>query len=131
MKAMHDSFERSRVEMRAKFSRFAERQDFAFSAHRRAERLRSFNTQSTRKRKQHQIDLLQSEDEEDLSEFPEQIPIGHDMFFSETSPRDTTFKNTQNKKLLPNKSLSSSTPRTSAVPVSRSTMKSSNTIFSG
>ncbi|XP_028106785.1 uncharacterized protein LOC114305854 isoform X1 [Camellia sinensis] len=126
MKAMHDSFERSRAEMRAKFSGSAERQDSAFSARRRAERLRSFNTRSTLKREQHPIDLLQSEDEEDLSEFAEQIPIGHDRFFGETSLGDTASKNTQNKKLLPNKSLSSSTPRTSAVPVPRSAVKSSN-----
>ncbi|GFZ04330.1 hypothetical protein Acr_16g0009540 [Actinidia rufa] len=127
MKAMQDSFERSRAEMKAKFSRSADRQDSARSARRRAERLRSFNTQSNMKREQHPIDLLQSEDEEDLSEFSEQIPFGHDRSYSETtSLGDSASKNTQSKKLLVNKTSLSSTPRTSAVPTPRSAVKASN-----
>ncbi|XP_057504621.1 uncharacterized protein LOC130788101 [Actinidia eriantha] len=126
LKAMQDSFERSREEMK-KFSGFVDRQDSARIARRRAERLRSFNTRSYMKREQHPIDLLQSEDEEDLSEFPEQIPFGHDRPFSEmTSLGDSALKNTQSKKLLVSKTALSSTPRTSAVPAPRSAVKALN-----
>lgn len=46
MKAMQDSLERSRAEMRAKFSWSADRKDSVVSARWRAERLRSFNNHS-------------------------------------------------------------------------------------
>ncbi|XAR49862.1 hypothetical protein NMG60_11004024 [Bertholletia excelsa] len=126
MKAMQDSFEQSRAEMKAKFSGSGDKQDSALAARRRAERLRSFNTQGTTRREQHPIDVLRSECEDDLSESVEQIPFELDRSFSETSLGDTAAKSTQNKKLLPNKNFSSSTPRTSVIPVPRSTTKNSN-----
>lgn len=46
MKAMQDSLEKSKAEMKAKFSGFTDRQDSVASARRRAEKLRSFNYRS-------------------------------------------------------------------------------------
>ncbi|PSR96960.1 Titin like [Actinidia chinensis var. chinensis] len=125
LKAMQDSFERSRAEMKAKFSGSSGRQDSALGARQRAERLRSFNARSTMKREQHPIDLLLSDNEEHLSDFVEQKPSSHDRSFSETSFGNSASKNTQAKKLLPNKNLPLSTPRTSAAPVPRSATKAS------
>ncbi|KAF7136412.1 hypothetical protein RHSIM_Rhsim08G0241800 [Rhododendron simsii] len=127
MKAMQDRFESSRTEIKASFSGSVDRQDSAAgSTRRRAERLRSFNSRSNVKREQHPIDLLQSEDEEDLSEFAEQVSFGHERSLSETSIGDIASKSSQTKKLLLNKNLPYSTPRTSAVPVQRSAVRASN-----
>ncbi|KAA8540219.1 hypothetical protein F0562_024218 [Nyssa sinensis] len=128
MKAMQDSLERSRAEMKAKFSGSADRQDSVFSA-RRAERLRSFNARSTMKKEQ-PLNFVQSDDDDDdISDFPEQKPLGRDMSFSETSFGDGAPRNTQSKKFLSNRNLSSFTPRTSAAPVPRSAVKASNSGF--
>lgn len=127
MKAMQDRFESSRTEIKASFSGSFDRQDSAAgSTRRRAERLRLFNTRSNVKREQHPIDLLQSEDEEDLSEFAEQVSFGHERSLSETSIGDIASKSSQTKKLLLNKNLPYSTPRTSAVPAQRSAVRASN-----
>ncbi|KAK9281592.1 hypothetical protein L1049_004495 [Liquidambar formosana] len=125
MKAMHDSLERSRAELKAKFAGSADRQDSMSSARRRAEKLRSFNVRSTVKREQ-PTDYMQSDEDEDLAEFSEQKPFGQDRLFSETSLQEGASRSTQVKKLLPNRNLSSSTPRTSAAPVPRSSVKASN-----
>ncbi|PSR96215.1 Serine/arginine-rich splicing factor like [Actinidia chinensis var. chinensis] len=125
LKAMQENFERSKAEMKAKFSGSSVRQDSALGARQRAERLRSFNARSTMKREQHPIDLLLSDNEEDLSDFVEQKPFSHERSFSETSFGNSASKNTQAKRLLPNKNLPSTTPRTSAAPVPRSATKAS------
>lgn len=52
MKAMQDSLERSKMEMKAKFSLSADRKDSVSSARRQAEKLRSFNMRSAMKREQ-------------------------------------------------------------------------------
>lgn len=52
LKAMHDSLERNRAEMKAKLSGSADRQDSAASICRRTERLGSFNNRSAMKREQ-------------------------------------------------------------------------------
>ncbi|KAL3528554.1 hypothetical protein ACH5RR_007876 [Cinchona calisaya] len=126
LKAMQDSLERSRSEMNAKFSGSADRQDSVFSARRRAERLRSFNMRSVTRREQHQLDFGQSDDDEDASDFPEQKYYGEDGSFTEASVTDGLAKSVHSKKSLPTKSLSSSTPRTSAAPVPRSATRASN-----
>uniref|UniRef100_A0A5B6ZPY0 COP1-interacting protein 7 n=1 Tax=Davidia involucrata TaxID=16924 RepID=A0A5B6ZPY0_DAVIN len=125
MKAMQDSLQQSRDEMKAKFSGSADRQDSVFSARRRAERLRSFNARSAMKREQ-PLKFVQSDDDDDVSEFPEQKPLGHDRSSIETSFGDGASRSTQSKKFLSNRNLSSSTPRTSAAPVPRSAIKASN-----
>ncbi|RDY00563.1 COP1-interacting protein 7 [Mucuna pruriens] len=102
MKAMQDSLERSRAEMKANFSGSANRQDSASGAH-RAEKLKYFK--SNIKREQHPIDSLQNEDDEDLSEFSEEKTYGASR---------------QSRKNFPNRHVSSGTPRTTAVSVSRS-----------
>ncbi|KAL2964540.1 hypothetical protein AAZX31_16G010000 [Glycine max] len=102
MKAMQDSLERSRAEMKVKFSGSANRQDSASGAH-RAEKLRYFK--SNIKREQHPIDSLQNEDDEDLSEFSEEKTYGASR---------------QSRKIFPNRHIPSGTPRTTAVSVSRS-----------
>ncbi|KAH1240596.1 COP1-interacting protein 7 [Glycine max] len=102
MKAMQDSLERSRAEMKVKFSGSANRQDSASGAY-RAEKLRYFK--SNIKKEQHPIDSLQNEDDEDLSEFSEEKTYGASR---------------QSRKFFPNRHISSGTPRTIAVSVSRS-----------
>ncbi|KAK7381896.1 hypothetical protein VNO80_00445 [Phaseolus coccineus] len=101
MKAMQDSLEMSRAEMKVKFSGSNNRQDLASGAH-RAEKLRYFK--SNIKREQHPIDSLQNEDDEDVSEFSEEKTYGASRQSRKFFPRHT----------------SSGTPRTTAVSVSRS-----------
>lgn len=125
LKAMQESLERSRAELKAKFSGSADRQDSASNARWRAEKLRSFNLRSGIKRQQ-SIDSVASEEDEDLSEFPGQKFYSQDRFLSEASSGDGTSRPTQNKKLLPNRNLSSSTPWTTAAPAPRSSTKLSN-----
>ncbi|KAJ0257228.1 F288 protein [Hirschfeldia incana] len=70
LKSMQDALERSRSEMKAKFSAASEkRQDSISSTRQRAEKLRSFNTRSSIKKFQHPISSLQSE-EEDVKDKP-------------------------------------------------------------
>ncbi|QCE02358.1 hypothetical protein DEO72_LG8g369 [Vigna unguiculata] len=102
MKAMQDSLEMSRAEMKAKFSGSSNKQDLASGAH-RAEKLRYFK--SNIKREQHPIDSLQNEDDEYVSEFSEEKTYGASR---------------QSRKNFPNRHTSSVTPRTTAVSVSRS-----------
>ncbi|XP_047182648.1 uncharacterized protein LOC124848876 [Vigna umbellata] len=102
MKAMQDSLEMSRAEMKAKFSGSSNKQDLASGAH-RAEKLRYFK--SNIKREQHPIDSLQNEDDEYVSEFSEEKTYGSSR---------------QSRKNFPNRHTSSVTPRTTAVSVSRS-----------
>jgi hypothetical protein len=105
MKAMQDSLERSKAEMTAKFSLSADRKDSVAGARWRAERLRSFNT---RKADQQPSGYVDADDDDDPSE------------------GDGAYKNSQNKKVLPNRTLASSTPRTaSALPVPKSISKAS------
>ncbi|KAK9131476.1 hypothetical protein Sjap_011963 [Stephania japonica] len=52
MKAMQDSLEQSRVEMKAKFTASADRQDTVLYSRRRAEKLKSLNSQNLKNREQ-------------------------------------------------------------------------------
>ncbi|KAB5574051.1 hypothetical protein DKX38_001245 [Salix brachista] len=138
LKAMQESLEQSRAEMKAKFSGSADRQNSLSDTRRCAEKLRSFNFNSSTKKEQFQsslckvlffpqpVDSIQSEEDEDLSEFPEQIYYGDDRSFNEASLGGITSRSSQNKKLLLNRNSSSSTPRTTVVPVPRSSSKISN-----
>ena len=72
------------------------------------------------------IDSIQSEEYEDESVFLEQKPYGQDKLFSEAAFGDSASRSTQTKKFLPNRNLSSATPRTSATPVPRSSAKALN-----
>ncbi|CAH2037183.1 unnamed protein product [Thlaspi arvense] len=70
LKSMQEALERSRTEMKAKFSAASEkRQDSISSTRQRAEKLRSFNARSSLKKYQHPISSLQSE-EEDVKDKP-------------------------------------------------------------
>ncbi|KAL3511585.1 hypothetical protein ACH5RR_024302 [Cinchona calisaya] len=120
LKAMQDSLEWSKAEMKAKFSVSADRQASLFSARRRAERLRSFNTRSIMRREQQQLDFGPSDDDdEDASDNPEQKYYGEDGSFNEKSLTDGLSKSKQIKKNSLTKSSSSTTPRMSAAPVPR------------
>lgn len=70
--------------------------------------------------------MIPSEGDEDLSEFEGEKFFGQDRCFSEQSLDDGAPRSTQNKKILPNKNLTSSTPRTTVVPASRLSVKVSN-----
>ncbi|EYU45904.1 hypothetical protein ABFS82_04G091600 [Erythranthe guttata] len=124
LKSMQDSLERNRSEMKAKISGSADRQDSVSSAHRRAERLRSYNSRSFMKREQQHLDFGDSENDEEASEFSEQNHLRESRALDETSFRDGVSRGTQGKKHLPsNKNLASSTPRTSSAPVPKSASK--------
>uniref|UniRef100_A0A1J3F783 COP1-interacting protein 7 n=1 Tax=Noccaea caerulescens TaxID=107243 RepID=A0A1J3F783_NOCCA len=70
LKSMQEALERSRTEMKAKFSAASEkRQDSMSRTRQRAEKFRSFNARSSLRKYQHPISSLQSE-EEDVKEKP-------------------------------------------------------------
>ncbi|CAI0419257.1 unnamed protein product [Linum tenue] len=115
LKAMHDSLDRSRAEMKSKFSASADKQDSR--ARRRTEKLRSFAAHSSAKKQQLPTDLIQSDEDEDLPAYSEQF-YGQDKSFNEAAG--------QNKKFTPNRNVSSSTRIAAAAPVPRSAVKSSN-----
>ncbi|KAG5619326.1 hypothetical protein H5410_019150 [Solanum commersonii] len=125
-RAMENSLERSRAEMKAKFAGSADKDSVVFSSHRRAERLRSYNSRSILRRDQQQLVFEQSDNDEDMPELLKQKKYGEDRSFDETSFRDDVRKSTRGKKPLPVKGLSSSTPRTTVAPVPRSSGKASN-----
>lgn len=124
LKAMEDSLEQSKAELKAKLSGSADRQDSVSSAQRREDKLRSFNFRSGMKREQ-PIDSVDWEKDEDLSDFPGQKLYGEDKFSSEALG-DGVSRSIQNKKLFPNRNLSSPTPWTPAAPAPRSSSKFSN-----
>ncbi|GMI77845.1 hypothetical protein like AT3G14172 [Hibiscus trionum] len=119
LKAMQDSLEQSRAEMKAKFSVSFDRLDSESSARRRAEKVRSFNFRS--QREQHPISSIQSED--DLSVFPDQKYYEHDRTYNDTSFVDGSSRSFNNKKHIPNRNVSLSTTRTTAAAVPRSAAK--------
>ncbi|KAI4329054.1 hypothetical protein L6164_021359 [Bauhinia variegata] len=124
MKAMQDSLERSRAEMKAKFSGFADRQDSVSTAHRRAEKLSSFNFQL--KREQHPIEALQNEEDDDLAEFSEEKIYGQGILLGESTLGDSASR--QSRKNFPGRSVSSSTPRTATASMPRSSAKISSSV---
>lgn len=126
LRALESSLERSRAEMKAKFAGSADKDSRVSSSHRRAERLRSYNSRSILRRDQQQLVFEQSDNEEDMSELSKLKKYGEDRSFDETSFGDDVRKSTRSKKPLPGKGLSSSTPRTIVAPVPRSSGKASN-----
>ncbi|KAK4349818.1 hypothetical protein RND71_029131 [Anisodus tanguticus] len=104
-RAMENSLERSRAEMKAKFAGSADKDSMVSSSNRRAERITSYNSRSILRRDQQQLVFEQNDDEEDMSDVR---------------------KSTRGKKPLPVKGLSSTTPRTAVAPVPRSSGKASN-----
>ncbi|KAI5422311.1 hypothetical protein KIW84_045675 [Lathyrus oleraceus] len=102
MRAMQDSLDRSKAEMIAKFSGSISRQN-STGGSQRAEKL-GYNKPNI-KRDQHPIDSFQNDEDEDLSEFSEEKMYGASK---------------QSRKVFPNRNVSSGTPRTTAVSVSRS-----------
>ncbi|KAJ8773889.1 hypothetical protein K2173_009320 [Erythroxylum novogranatense] len=121
LKAMQDSLERNRSEMKARLFASANKQN---TTRRQADSLRKSNVHSTLKKEQQPVDLTQSEEDEN-SEFSEQKYYGQDKSFSEASFVDDSSKNS-NKRPFTSRSIPSSTPRTTVVPVQRSSSKISN-----
>ncbi|KAK8584893.1 hypothetical protein V6N13_138836 [Hibiscus sabdariffa] len=123
LKAMQDILEQSRTEMKAKFSG-SNRQASMSSACRQAEKGRSFILRS--QREQHPISSIQIEEDEDLSEFPDHQYYGQDRSYNDASLVDGSSRISNSKKVLPNRNVSLSTPRSAAVTVPRSAAKVSN-----
>ncbi|KAK8524743.1 hypothetical protein V6N12_029600 [Hibiscus sabdariffa] len=119
LKAMQDSLEQSRAEMKATFSGSVDRLDSMSSARRRAEKVRSFNFRS--QREQLPISSIQTED--DLSEFPDQKYYEHDRTYNDMSFVDGSSRSSNNKKHFPSRNVSLSTPRTTTAAVPRSAAK--------
>ncbi|OIW04535.1 hypothetical protein TanjilG_13917 [Lupinus angustifolius] len=99
MKAIQDSLEQSRAQMKAKFLGSIDRQDSVLGAH-RADKLKYFK--SNIEKDQHPIDLLENED---LSEFSEEKIYGTSR---------------QSRKNLPNRHMPAATPHTTVTSISRS-----------
>ncbi|MCL7040963.1 hypothetical protein MKW94_001025 [Papaver nudicaule] len=125
MKALEESLERNRAEMEAKFSGYSPRnQDSTLNACRRAERLRSFNVRSVQENNE-QVSFIDSVDEEDLSEFPE----NNLWELRRSLPWELTAASSSNstaKKIVSNRTSSSSIPRTTTIPIAKSSTKPSN-----
>ncbi|OVA08306.1 ABC transporter [Macleaya cordata] len=127
MQAMEESLEHSIAEMEAKFSGSTSKQDSALHAHQRAERLQSFNIRSDQKNREQPIESVQNEEDEDhLSEFPECTQYEQQGRSSTEELTDVSSRISQTKKLLPNRNLSSSIPRASPTPTTKSSIKTSN-----
>ncbi|KAI3965360.1 hypothetical protein MKX01_042841 [Papaver californicum] len=125
MKAMEESLERNRAEMEAKFSGYSSRnQDSTLNARRRAERLRSFNIRSTQENNG-QVSIIDSVDDEDLSEFPENNLWELRRSLPWELP-DVSSSNSAAKKVVSNRTSSSSIPRTSTIPITKSSSKPSH-----
>ncbi|KAG9443699.1 hypothetical protein H6P81_015039 [Aristolochia fimbriata] len=117
MKAMQDSLERSRAELKAKFD--ASANDSTQRARRRVEKLRSFNFRAAMKSKEQLAeDSFLSEEEEEQPSSCEQTPSA-----------DGSSKTTNPKRISHKRSLSSSTPRTFASPLPRSSVKPVSSSF--
>ncbi|KAI3862455.1 hypothetical protein MKW92_020056 [Papaver armeniacum] len=121
MKAMEESLERNRAEMEAKFSGYSSRnQDSNLNARRRAERLRSFNIRSTQENNE-QVSFIDSVDDE----FPENNlwELRRSLPWEST---DVSSSNSAAKKVVSNRTSSSSIPRTSTIPITKSSTKPSH-----
>lgn len=122
LKAMKDSLEQRRAEMKTKLSESADRHDSVSSACRRAERLRSFNIKSIMRDQQH-LEFGNSEGDENALEFMGQKCVRDNRVSDATSFVDGGSRSVQGKKLLPTKSLSYPTPRHLAAPAPRAATK--------
>ncbi|XP_057535641.1 uncharacterized protein LOC130813783 [Amaranthus tricolor] len=118
MKAMQDSLEKTRAEMKVKLAGSADKKNSAYNSVRRADKMRSFHVESATKRKQHIIDVYMSDEDEEQGEV-----LGKKL--SETYLEDSS-GNAHSKKVTSSKSAASSTPRNSAIPIPRSSGKVSN-----
>ncbi|XP_010476885.1 PREDICTED: uncharacterized protein LOC104756067 [Camelina sativa] len=77
LKSMQEALDRSRTEMKAKFSTASvKRQDSISSTRQRAEKFRSFNSRTSTKKCQHPISSLQSEEENEKDKPVSGQPIG-------------------------------------------------------
>ncbi|XP_070047545.1 uncharacterized protein [Nicotiana tomentosiformis] len=129
LKALEDSLERSIAEVKGKFAGSTDKDSAVSGARRRAERLQSYNSRSILRRDQQRLVFEQSDEEEGMSEFPKQKKY-EDRSFDETSIGEDGSRSTQNKKLLPVKTFSSSSPRTSIVTIPRSAGKAATSTSS-
>ncbi|CAA0816158.1 Unknown protein [Striga hermonthica] len=129
LKSMQDSLERNKSEMKANIAGSAERHNSVSSARRRAERLRSYgNSKSVIKSEQQDLDSVGSEEDEEALDYIEQNHLhGNRALDNNTLFRDSaSSRGAQGKKHLPaNRSLSSTTPRTSATSIPKSVTKNS------
>ncbi|XP_010537640.1 PREDICTED: uncharacterized protein LOC104812265 isoform X2 [Tarenaya hassleriana] len=112
MKSMQVALERSRSEMKAKFSASSERQNSLSSTLQRAERFRSFNSRTSMKKYQHPISSFQSEEDEDFSEYSDQKPRAKDNTSNGQAIGNRFSRNSQARNLQPNHNVSSLNPRT-------------------
>ncbi|VFQ98639.1 unnamed protein product [Cuscuta campestris] len=124
LKAMQESLEKTRDNMKAKFSGSSYKDDSLPTAHRRADRLKSFDTRSILRREKQQLDFDQHEDE--VTEICNQEWYGERRYSSERREalfEDDVSRSNQTQKLLPATGPSSSPSRPSAAPVIRSAAK--------
>ncbi|CAL9191685.1 unnamed protein product [Musa hybrid cultivar] len=125
MKAMRDSLERSQAEMKSRYSRSADRQGSKYT-HRLAENLRSFSNSSTLRSKNQAVGSVQ-EEEEDLEELYEQVGQGQDASYNGPFD-DYSSRSTNSIKLLPARTLPSSTLRTSVASAQKPSGKSAKSV---
>ncbi|KAJ8498526.1 hypothetical protein OPV22_009078 [Ensete ventricosum] len=125
MKAMRDSLERSQAEMNSRYSRSAVRQGSTYT-HRLADNLRSFSNSSTLRSKNQAVVSVQ-EEEKDLEELYEQVGQGQDASYSGPFD-DYSSKSSNSIKLLPARTLPSSTLRTSVASAQKPSGKSAKSV---
>ncbi|XP_057535645.1 uncharacterized protein LOC130813784 isoform X2 [Amaranthus tricolor] len=118
MKAMQDSLEKTRAEMKVKLAGSADKRNSAYGSGRKADKIKPFNVQSATKREKPIVDTYISDADEDQGEF-----LGKKL--SETYLGDTS-GNAHSKKVMSSRSAASSTQRNSAAHIPRSSGKVSN-----
>ncbi|CAH9088668.1 unnamed protein product [Cuscuta europaea] len=105
LKAMHESLEKTRAKMKAKFSGCSYKDDSVSTLHRRAERLKTFDSRSILRREKQHLDFDQHENE-CMTKFSEENQYGEGRYPSETSDaflEDDASTGSQVQKPLPAK----------------------------
>ncbi|CAH9055826.1 unnamed protein product [Cuscuta epithymum] len=105
LKAMHESLEKTRAKMKAKFSGCSYTEGSVSTLHRRAERLKAFDSRSILRREKQHLDFDQHEDE-GMTKFAEENQYEEGRYPSETSDaflEDDASTGSQAQKPLPAK----------------------------
>ncbi|KAE8674176.1 putative Sequence-specific DNA binding transcription factor [Hibiscus syriacus] len=126
LKAMQDSLEQSRAEMKDKFCGSVDRLDSRSSARRRADKVSSFNFRSQREQVSpiaFSIQLVQFKVKMIFLSFLIRKYCEHDRTYNDASYVDGSSRSSNNKKHFPSRNVSLSSLLTTAAPIPRSEAK--------
>ncbi|XP_008803393.2 uncharacterized protein LOC103716953 isoform X2 [Phoenix dactylifera] len=122
MKAMWDSLEQSRAELKARFGTSDEGKDLTPQDFRHAEKLRSFGVRSAMKDVEQQtVEFIQTKQAENLEQKVQYVQF---KFYDDTLLSDGSPSSTDSKKQFSSRSASSSTSQKSVAPLPRPPIKS-------